>query len=180
MKKKTSVTATRAKTYVARENAILSQKEVDIVGPYLHEVLFPDGMFDKEKVVADAKRRSSPLHSHFDWNNTTAAHAHRLDQAQKLITSFYIITPEGYKLPSVVSLKITRSPNRTYMATDLAVESPDLGRQILQQAIDGLLAWVRRYEMFARLPDFSGLIREINLIVQIGKDQTHGTKKKRN
>ena len=163
--KKTNTKKTN--TYVARSNSPVSQKEVDIVAPYLHEKLFPDGNFDKETAIDDARHPKSPLHKHFDWNDTTAAHSHRLDQAQKLFTCFYIVTSEGYEVPSVVSIRVNESPNRTYMATTRAIESPDLCQQILQQAIESLLAWKKRYKMFTQLPEFIPLLKNIDVLVEI-------------
>jgi hypothetical protein len=46
-----------------------------------------DGYLRPESVVAAAKDPDSPLHSHFDWNNDSAAHKHRLEQARALIRS---------------------------------------------------------------------------------------------
>jgi hypothetical protein len=155
------------KKYVARPNSIVSQKEVDIIAPYLHEHLFPDGNFDREAIIEDAKRSKSPLHKHFNWDDTSAAHAHRLTQAQKLITCFYCVTSDGYEVPSVVSVRIVDSPNRNYMATTKAIQSPDLCEQVLQQAIQGLATWKKRYDMFIRLPEFSKLSKEIDIIVKI-------------
>jgi len=167
MKKKTSKKVEQPKKYVARPGSPVSQKEVDVIAPYLHERLFPDGNFDKETVIDDAKHPKSPLHKHFDWDDTTAAHAHRLVQAQKLITSFYVITSKGYEVPSVVSIRVTDSPNRTYMATNKAIESPNLCEQVIQQAINGLLQWKKRYQMFAKLPEFAKVIKSIDMVIEI-------------
>lgn len=44
-----------------------------------------DGHLTPESVVAEAKKKRSPLHSCFDWDDSTAAHKWRLEQAAFLI-----------------------------------------------------------------------------------------------
>ena len=43
------------------------------------------GHLTPEIVLDDARDESSPLHDHFDWDDASAAEAHRLDQARGLI-----------------------------------------------------------------------------------------------
>ena len=45
------------------------------------------GRLTPDAVVAHAKDEDSPLHECFEWDDSKAAHAHRLDQARSLITS---------------------------------------------------------------------------------------------
>lgn len=41
-------------------------------------------------VLADARSETSPLHSHFEWDDTAAAEAHRLAQAAALIRRVHV------------------------------------------------------------------------------------------
>lgn len=43
------------------------------------------GVLTPDAVVKDAKNRNSPLHEHFEWDDTKAAYQYRLDQARELI-----------------------------------------------------------------------------------------------
>lgn len=45
------------------------------------------GRLTPEAVVEDAKRKASPLHTHFTWDVQKAAHSHWIEQARALITS---------------------------------------------------------------------------------------------
>lgn len=38
-----------------------------------------------EDVIKDAKRKTSPLHAYFEWDDSKAAHQYRLNQARQLI-----------------------------------------------------------------------------------------------
>lgn len=83
------------------------------------------GVLRPEAVVEEAQSKDHPLHDRFDWNDTTAAHAHRVEQARSLIqkvkyvsktethvvkTVYYVRDPQaapgeqGYKsLPQIMS-----------------------------------------------------------------------------
>lgn len=41
-------------------------------------------------VLADARKKTSPLHSHFEWDDSVAAEAHRLAQAASLIRRVHV------------------------------------------------------------------------------------------
>lgn len=45
------------------------------------------GLLTPEEVVVAARPKKSPLHDQFEWNDKTAGHQHRLNQARKLISS---------------------------------------------------------------------------------------------
>jgi hypothetical protein len=46
-----------------------------------------DGVALPEVVVQEARNPKHPLHQEFDWNDSSAAHKHRLDTARHLIAS---------------------------------------------------------------------------------------------
>lgn len=46
-----------------------------------------DGTITPEAVIDDARSPDSPLHGEFEWDDSAAAHAYRLDQARHLIRS---------------------------------------------------------------------------------------------
>jgi hypothetical protein len=51
----------------------------------------PDGQILESDVVADASDPSSPCHTYFEWDDTEAAHSHRLQQARQLIRRVKVI-----------------------------------------------------------------------------------------
>ena len=46
-----------------------------------------NGVIDAPDVVKEAKKKTSPLHPYFEWDDSAAAHEHRLHQARMLIRS---------------------------------------------------------------------------------------------
>lgn len=48
------------------------------------------GIIEPERVVKEAKKKSSPLHKHFTWDNDEAANKFRIHQARLLIRTVTI------------------------------------------------------------------------------------------
>lgn len=61
-----------------------------------------DGHLTAEAVVSDAANPKSPLHSRFEWDNSKAAHEHRLEQARALIRSVRVEVQTERRVVSVV------------------------------------------------------------------------------
>lgn len=51
-----------------------------------------------EDVVREAQKKASPLHDYFDWNNKTAAHKYRIEQARELIRSVRVVVEHEERL----------------------------------------------------------------------------------
>ncbi|MBU1082815.1 MAG: hypothetical protein KKB59_20260, partial [Spirochaetes bacterium] len=74
--------------YKARLGSIIDDKKAQIYGERLDKIRQAKGGFFKaEDVIEDAKSKSSPLHSFFEWKDTVAAAKYRLQQAQTLTGS---------------------------------------------------------------------------------------------
>lgn len=61
------------------------------------------GRLTPDAVVAHAAQEDSPLHEHFEWDDSKAAHAHRLDQARSLITSVKVEVKTEHRTISAVA-----------------------------------------------------------------------------
>lgn len=53
------------------------------------------GRLTASGVVRRARQKSSPLHEYFEWDDSVAAHQHRLWQARQLIKRITIVREEG-------------------------------------------------------------------------------------
>lgn len=59
------------------------------------------GRVTPEAVVADAKRKDSPLHDLFEWDLKKAAHQHWLDRAREILTMQISVVTENSKVSVV-------------------------------------------------------------------------------
>lgn len=120
-----------------------------------------NGRLEQEYVVESAANPENPLHEHFDWNDQTAAHKFRLNQAQHLIMCIVSVPdgaePNAEPIRAFVNVEIEKE--RFYVSTEDALSNPDLRAQVLNQAWRELEAWRQRH---AELVEFAKVFAEID------------------
>lgn len=139
----------KKKKYRARYNVGLTNDQAQEIGLEL-ERLFPDGRVDPEKVVSAAKSSRSPLHGFFDWDDATAAHKYRLEQARKIIKAI-VVDVRGREVPAYQNVYIEETDSRSYVETAQCLESPDLWTQVLKTALREAEGWSERYRSYEEL-----------------------------
>jgi len=113
----------------------------------LNEIVKKDGTLRPESVVAFAKNPKTVLHKHFEWDDTVAAHQHRLHQARMIIrVSVMVISNDDDKKYRVFySLKSDRSNGIGYRPMVSIFSDEDLKKQMLQDALEDMQAFKQRY-----------------------------------
>lgn len=106
-----------------------------------------DGFIDPEGVVNDARNPTAPTHDQFDWNDVTAAHAHRLDVARQLIRSVryveQITRVEFQDVPAWVH--VTRpGKSQGYINLDSVKTNVEMCQEVLNNEIKQATAALRR------------------------------------
>lgn len=71
--------------YYKTKGSRISTKKVQAYGEELHRLQAKHKGVTAETVLDAASRSRSPLHGHFEWDDTRAAREHRLHEARKLI-----------------------------------------------------------------------------------------------
>lgn len=112
-----------------------------------------EGHLTPSAVVEAAQYSLSPLHAHFEWDDATAAHAHRLDQARELIRVIRI--DEGEQSPPAF-VSISDASGVSYRPVAEVRASSSLQLVVLKQAERDLVAFQRRYR---ELADICGLVK---------------------
>lgn len=139
-------------------------KDAKVVGEHL-ELLRTQfkGEITPEDVLEDAKHDNSPLHSFFEWDDTVAAHAHRLAQARGLIRSVVAIYVDEEKEKPAVRAKayvhINEPSAPHYREAGHAMSQKKTRQMVLQRAWRELAAWKQRYK---DLKEFSDLFEVID------------------
>lgn len=104
------------------------------------------GELTPERVVAHAREEGSPLHALFDWNDESAAHAHRLHQARILIRSVRVEITVHNTVLSVP--KYVHDPARDdsggYVPTVSLVNDRALAARVVAQEMDRALRCLER------------------------------------
>lgn len=124
------------------------------------------GVCPPSALVEDARPCSSVLHELFEWDDWTAAEAHRRDQARRTIRELRVVreTDQGEEHVQAFVHVIRMDDDRAaegYRLTSLVVRSKDEYGQVLDEAMAQLRAWKRRYEHLSELGVVLGAIDRI-------------------
>lgn len=139
------------KKYQATAGYRLDDKQAQTYGEHLEKLTVKnDNQLEPAIVVKDAKRKRSPLHDYFEWDDSKAAHAHRLERARHLIRSVeVVIKREGkeYQTRAFHSVIIKRNSHteRAYAEVERVMSEPELREQVIGKALQELESWRRRY-----------------------------------
>jgi hypothetical protein len=105
------------------------------------------------QLVVDAARPADhPLHDRFEWDDKTAAEAHRLDQARRLIRSVRVIYREANEKEAARTVRAFHSirdeQGTAYRPLEEVTESPLLSKLLLQDMEREWKQLMRRYGHF--------------------------------
>lgn len=166
-KKKTG----REKTFQFRTGSGMKggKKGAEIVAKTLQQITNRHrGELHPKDVVSEAKRKQSPLHHHFDWDDTSAAKKYRLTQARELIRSIEVRivdhTPNG---PTKVLIQRQfpnlqedgRRGSSPYRDLGTVLGDSTLTEMYIQRALEDAESWKARYEHIKQL---KGIVTEID------------------
>lgn len=143
----------KKRVYRAAKGAQYNDVDAQLIGEHMAttELTTPDD------IVADASKARSPLHSFFDWDDTTAAHKHRLLQARQLINHLHVvIVYKGEQIESRAfhSVEIEYDDDTTgreYAGIDVVDATPDYSQQVVRTALRQMQAWAQRYKQYSAI-----------------------------
>ena len=107
------------------------------------------GRLKPQHVVEAARKRSHPLHQHFEWSDKIAAEAHRLDQARQIIRSVTIVRDTDINGASARAYHSINDDGVSYRSTTEVQTSTFLQLQLHKQALRDLNAFEYRYQSIA-------------------------------
>jgi hypothetical protein len=119
------------------------------------------GTLTAEDVLSDAKRARSPLHDHFEWNDSAAAEQYRLVQAREILRAIVVVYEEAECNPVRAFVTVNADAGTQFTSIEHAMSESDLRMQVLQRAKRELDDWRRRY---SDLVEFSKLFTVIDKI----------------
>lgn len=147
----------------------VNKSNVEDVGRILVKIAETHGMIDPNVVVQEAQDVSSPLHPVFEWDDTAAAHEHRIWQARNLIKSVRIVTEKGEEsIERRVFVNVITSNARGYMAVPTVMKDQVLREQVLNKAKHDLQCWRERY---AELKELSGFFMAVDTFLEGSQEQ---------
>jgi hypothetical protein len=127
-----------------------------------------DGVLLVDAIVADAKSKSSPLHSHFEWDTKKAAQEHWRNQARELIRS--VMVTVNTMTSNVTSVAYVRDPRQAsdkqgYVSVTAVRDDAELARDILVVEFSRVASMLRRAREIATVlgaqDDIETLIQQV-------------------
>lgn len=123
----------------------------------LERIRAKEGNLKPESIINAAKRKNSPMHKVFNWDDKSAAHEYRLTQARYITRSIEVTYDEKPDVPvrayeSITIEKTTDEPKRkVYQSTEQILKTPSERDELLGNAIRDALAFKRRYRALSEL-----------------------------
>lgn len=107
------------------------------------------GMLLVDDVLAEAKDESSPLHKHFEWDDSVAAEAHRRYQARVLIQKCHItvvdVAPTTVR--AFVSLQSDRETGGGYRLTTTVLDDDQMREELLRDIQYTIARWTKKFHL---------------------------------
>lgn len=143
-------------------NARLAELEIKGGGNLTHEM-----------VLADAQDPSSPLHDYFEWDDTKAAQAWRIEQARLLVRSVRVVINTERQV--ITTIGYVRNPDLPgdepgYVSTARILNDKDRAREVLLLEFERVTAALRRARELAIA---FGLEDDVDLL-QLGVTMVRG------
>lgn len=124
-----------------------------------------NGILQPPAVVEAASKKSSPLHSYFEWNDSEAAHAYRLWQARQLIAVVVSVVPNSKTEERVwVSLKSDQKAGGGYRTVVSVLNDDQLREQLLADALEDLRVFQTKYSKLTELAGVFKAARKFELM----------------
>lgn len=131
----------------------------ETVASVVNRIIAEEGSCPPKRLVDEARPEDSPLHRLFDWNDETAAEAHRRNQARQIIRSVEIRIVEGVNeistsaFISVGRVEGTKHMGSGYRRMEDVFSNEATRKEALDAAAASLRAWRIRYQNLTELAE---------------------------
>ncbi|HKS28943.1 MAG TPA: hypothetical protein VJS44_14045, partial [Pyrinomonadaceae bacterium] len=156
--------------YRAVEGSHFSQSDAQVIGPELFRLAGErDAKAEPVDVLNAAKKKTSPLHRYFEWDDAIAANEHRLGQARYMLRSVEVkieivrdsrpcqVWTRGFQnvLPTPEATK------KSYVPITVVQQEPFQLSQVIENAERELLGWSQRVQAYKSLTEFRERFGEV-------------------
>lgn len=117
-----------------------------------------NGVLTVDAVLDEAQDESSPLHRHFEWDDSVAAEAHRRYQARVLIQKCRItlVESEPVHIRAFVSLPADRESGGGYRLTTEVMGDTELKAELLRDIQLTIARWTKKLHLLE--PDIAEIL----------------------
>ena len=130
--------------------------DAQTAGNELQRIYERDGVIEPETVVEESENPSAPLHSCFEWDDEKAAHKYRITQAQNILRAIVVV--DEAKQPDTRAFV---NVQREYHPVSVVVRNPEKREILLQNALNELRWFERKYHTLQELSNVFAAIKEV-------------------
>lgn len=123
-------------------------------GKVMEKIEERDGVVTKESFLEESRPESSPTHNCFEWDDSVAAEAYRLEQARHCINDLQVtLISDDDKVDSTAFVNVIapKKENAEYKSIDVALEDEDHRKAVVENALAELSALKRKYNHLIEL-----------------------------
>lgn len=136
-------------------------KNPEIINELQRLALEHGGIVQPEAVVDAARDEQNPLHSQFEWDDSIAAHQHRLWQARQLLARIVVTMDQKPAQQMFVSVTTDRREGGYRLLTDV-MSSDELRAQLLLDAKGEMLRFKAKYHQLNELAKVFAAMDEVS------------------
>lgn len=122
------------------------------------EELSNGGRLTAQNLVDISEPEDAPLHRAFEWDNKVAGNEWRKHQARNLIHSLEIVKDETPPAKAYFNLERTEAE---YTSVDVILRSEDLYQKMMNNALNELKAFKKKYQTLSALQPLFDVIEQI-------------------
>lgn len=129
------------------------------------------GILEIDRMIEDARDPENPMHTHFTWDDTKAAHERRRDQARKLIQSVrfrYEVEERTYEAPMFVH-NVDDNRKSGYVETVTLLSDEEKAYDSLKMEFERVRGAMRRARTVAAVlsleDELDGLLASIDVFL---------------
>jgi hypothetical protein len=106
------------------------------------------GVLLPKAIVASAKRKTSPIHNCFEWNDTAAAKAYRLRQAGEMIRKIVVVYEDKDEDETIRAFVSIKTESSYYSSTARILDDDELLDNVRAQIVADLKALQKKWKQF--------------------------------
>lgn len=155
------------KHYKAVKGSHLKDKDAEVIGPELERLAEErGGRITAADVLGAATTPESPLHAYFEWDDSAAAKAYRLDQARYIVRSIRVLIEDAGSTTDVRALHlVVEQGERSYASIDSVIADSDLLLQLVATAKREQEAWFNKYQQLRKVAALGPLFDAIERVI---------------
>lgn len=149
--------------FKAGKGSMFDNEKAQTYGEFLWKIKEENGdVLTPIQIIEKAKPKNSPIHEFFEWDDTIAGEKWRLWQARYLIGRIEIIVQSDGEEDQIrafhnISVQDGKDHERGYVTLKDVQSNQDYLEIVLENALDEIKSWQKRYGQYKRLKVFKPL-----------------------